>query len=541
MRVVDPQAEQGGRTARVEGRHERRWTLGVLALAACAASLAVDGDFVYDDAHAIVQSPVVQGRVDWAEALSARDFWGLPLGGAAKVSWRPALPAIWRVLWATGGGSPVPLRAFGVLLHVLACYAALRWVRSLLPGGLAAASVALFALHPTHGEALGGLVGHADVAAAAALFAALATLHRRPDARGAVLAVAWIGLGALCKESAILGLVLLPLLAYGLRAGAAAWCGLVGATLPVAGVVLTMVARAHGGAAEGVLDNVVAQLHGVDRALTALAIVGKQSLQLLFPIGVAPDHSYAVYTRDVSPLWPWIALGALALAAALVVGLRALLARHLAMALPIALAAGPIVAGCNLLFVGPTEHAERALYPATLGACVLVVAGWQRLWNAGVEAQSRRARAVLASALLAAALGSASTTMPWRSQRALFEAGVLVEPRWWRTRHNLGDALAKAGEVELGLWHVLLATHLKRRAPEPIDWRVVQALELAEPHERLLLAPAALAGEDACGLLDAFVRTAYAESPDRTAASRTRSIFAARYTCPHADPPATPP
>ncbi|MEY3012866.1 MAG: transrane and repeat-containing protein 3 [Pseudomonadota bacterium] len=528
---------------RVQQREQRggygRWTVGVLALAALAAALAVDGGYVYDDAHAVLQSPMVQGRVGWLEGVTERDFWGLPLGGAAKVSWRPMLPAIWRVLWAAGDGAPLPLRAFGIVLHVLACYAALRWVRQLLPAGLAAATVALFALHPTHGEAVGGLVGHADIAASAAVFAALATLHARPDGRGAVAAVAWVGLGALCKESALLGLALLPIAAFGLGVGAAVWRALALASLPVGAAVLAMVARAHGGADEGALDNVVGQLHGADRAATALAIAGKQTLQLLLPVGVAPDHSYAVYTRDTGPLLPWTVAGALALALAAFAGWRALAARKLALALPIALAAGPIVAGCNLLFVGPTEHAERALYPATLGACVLVVSGWQR-WRGGASDATRVGRVVLALALGLAAAGSVRTTTPWRSQRALFEAAVDVEPRSWRIRHNLGDALAKAGEVEAGLWHVLLATHLKRLAPEPVDWRVVRALELAEPRERLLLAPAALAGKDACGLVDAFVRAAYADSPDRTAASRTRAIFASRYTCPGVDPSAAP-
>lgn len=490
----------------------------IVALATLAGALCVDGGFVYDDRHAIVQSPVVQGEVDLLQAVTARDFWGLPLGGAAKVSWRPALPVIWRGLWAAGGGSPLPFRLLGVLLHIGASLAAFGLLRKLLPSRAALLAGALFALHPTHGEAIGGMVGHADIAASAAIFAALA-LILRGTARGASLAVLVVGAGALFKESALLGLVLGAVVLLAERADPRRWRAFALPAVVVSAAVLAMVARAHGGAREGVLDNVLGVLEPSARVVTAFAIMARQALQLALPFGVAPDHSYGVFSSDVGPIAAEAALGAVLLLVAAGAGVRALRRGERDRALWIALAAGPIVAGSNLLFIGPTEYAERALYPATLAACAAI-------------APLLVERRLLAGGLVVAALAfSVQTTVPWRSQRALFEAAVLTEPHSWRIHHNLGDALARQGEVERGLWHVMLATHLKRTAPAPVDWRVVDALALAEGSERLLLAPGALAPNDACGLIEAFAVAAYGGSPDPGAVARTRALFRTRYPC----------
>ncbi|MCB9740124.1 MAG: hypothetical protein H6747_12735 [Deltaproteobacteria bacterium] len=490
----------------------------IVALATLAGALCVDGGFVYDDRHAIVQSPVVQGQVGLLESVSARDFWGLPLGGAAKVSWRPALPLMWRGLWLAGGGSPLPFRLLGILLHVGASLAAFGLLRQLLPPRPALLAGALFALHPTHGEAIGGMVGHADIAASAAIFAALA-LVLRGSARDVSLAVLVAGVGALFKESALLGVVLGGVVLLAERADLRRWRAFALPAVVVSAAVLAMVTRAHGGAREGVLDNVLGVLAPSARVVTAFAIIARQALQLVLPIGVAPDHSYGVFSTDVGPIVAEAAVGAVLVLLAAGVGLLALRRGDRARALWIALAAGPIVAGSNLLFIGPTEYAERALYPATLAACAAI-------------APLLVERRIVAGVLLAAALlFSARTTVPWRSQRALFEAAVQTEPRSWRIHHNLGDALAREGEVERGLWHVMLATHLKRSAPAPVDWRVVDALTLAEGSERLLLAPGALAPNDACGLIEAFAVAAYGGSPDPGAIARTRALFRTRYPC----------
>lgn len=490
----------------------------IVALATLAGALCVDGGFVYDDRHAIVQSPVVQGQVGLLEAVTARDFWGLPLGGAAKVSWRPALPLVWRGLWLVGGGSPLPFRLLGILLHIGASLAAFWLLRQLLPSRAALLAVALFALHPTHGEAIGGMVGHADIAASAAIFAALALVLRGSE-RSASLAVLAVGVGALFKESALLGLVLGAVILTAERADLRRWRAFALPALVVSAGVLAMVAKAHGGAREGVLDNVLGVLAPSARVVTAFAIIARQTLQLVLPIGVAPDHSYGVFSSDVGPIVAEAAVGAALLLVAAGGGGLALRRGERDRALWIALAAGPIVAGSNLLFVGPTEYAERALYPATLAACAAI-------------APLLIERRLVAGVLLAGALAtSVWTTVPWRSQRALFEAAVRVEPHSWRIHHNLGDALARDGEVERGLWHVMLATHLKRSAPRPVDWRIVDALAQADGSERLLLAPGALAPNDACGLIEAFAVAAYGNSPDPGAVARTRELFRTRYPC----------
>lgn len=510
-----------------------RWQAALLvAVATLVGLLTLDGGFVYDDRHAILQSPVVQGALPFGEAATGRDFWGLPLGSAAKVSWRPALPLIWRGLWAAGGGSPLPLRAFGLLAHVVACLLGWALLRRWLPARAALLAALAFAVHPVHAEAVGGMVGNADVLAGAAVFGALLWLDRRPQQ--VTVACAFVGLGCLVKESALLGLPLLAIALWTRRASMRSWLGFVATAGGVATAVLTMVARAHGGAAEGASDNVLVALPTGGRLLTALALVWRGARVLVWPDDVAPNHSYAVYDAAAGALWPWALAGTLVLGGALVTGLRALARHDTATAVLLGLCAGPIVAGSNLLFLAPTEFAERLLYVSALAPAAWAASGLDALLRRNRAAGRRTGAAWLGAAIVLATLATVTVwhQRPWRDQRALFAHGVAIEPRSWRNQHNLGDALAKAGEVESGLWHVLLGAHLRRSLPQPLDWRVVEALELLPVRERLLTGPAALAGPDACGLIEALIAAAWPGEASARDAAQARTVFAQRYDCP---------
>ncbi len=528
---MNPEQTSAANAGRGPWASMRAHGLWVAAAATVVGLLTIDGGFVYDDRHAILQSPVVQGQVDLVDAAVARDFWGLPLGSAAKVSWRPALPLVWRALWAAGGGAPLPFRVLALVAHVLCCVLAWALLRRWLTPRAALWAGLLFALHPVHAEAVGGLVGNADIWAAAAILAGLVWFERRPSQ----LAVACVFVAAGCgvKESALLGLPLLAIALAARRVALGAWLRFAAAAVLVAAPVLVMVARAHGGAAEGASDNVLVALAPGDRVVTALALVWRGLRVLVWPDDVAPNHSYGVYDADAGALWPWALAGALALAGLVWAGLRALRRGDVANAVLIGMCAGPVIAGSNLLFLAPTEFAERLLYLGALAPCA-----WAGRWLDGAAAarpgDGGRISAPIAALVAVLATFAALTVWhqrPWSSQQALFAHAVQVEPRSWRNQHNLGDALAKGGQVEPGLWHVMVGAHLRRSLPRPLDWRVIEALELLPVRERLLTAPAALAGADACGLIDALVEAAWPAATSARDAAMARAVFAQRYEC----------
>ncbi len=509
-----------------------------LGLALLVGLITVDGGFVYDDQHALQNSPVVQAQVSWAQALQ-RDFWGRDLGlRGDAVSWRPLLPLLWRGLWQLGAGSALPFRLLTVLLHAgatLAVVAAVRaWrreARDSSADGVALAAGALFAVHASHAEAVGALVSQADLLATLLGTWALLGLFRAQTWRQALLAALWLGPAILAKESAVLfGLAGLAWLVAQRRGGfeqrrgrhALAWTA---GWMPIALISLRMQALAFGGKREAAVDNVLAAMPAADRWLAGLSLVARQALMTVVPAGLAPSHGYAAYTADVADLLPAALLGGLLIAVGLGAGIWALVKQKAWLALGLVIYAGPLIAGSHLLFVGPTELAERLLYPATAVPAAALALAMQR----GVQTRARQ-RLALGLLLLAMAAANWQAQRPWHQPLALWQRGAETEPKSWRIQHNLGTELARAGQVEEGLWHLLVGVWLRRQLPKPVDFRLVEALELLPTGERLRRAPAVLGGPDACGLIDALAETAYPTSPADQ--QQTRAILRQHTPCP---------
>ena len=527
--------DTAGPAARGEEAAWRRSTRRALALpvllACVVGAFSLDGGFVFDDRYAVLQSPVVRGQVSLGEA-AGRNFWGLPLASRDKVSWRPLLPLVWRGLWQIGAGSPLPFRSLSALLHILASgLATLLFVRLLPTRRLAVVAACVFAVHPAHAEAIGGIVAQADVLATVCGLGALLVLLAKAPQRGHLTAaLGLIALGSLAKESALLWWPIAALALYAKNADRRLLRGWLLGALPIVLAIALAQVAAHGGRSESRLDNVLVALPTGARLITALAILGRELIVCFVPWRIAPSHGYAVFDADLLGVLPLAGAAVLATTAAHWYGLRALATRNPGRALWIALLFAPALLGCNLIFIGPTEYAERLLYPATLAASALIVLGLHVGLRTALRGPLRRDLA--AGAIIAAFLAASwQHQRPWRSDLTLFSHAVAVEPKSWRNQQNLGRALALAAGLDGALWHLMLAEHLQMRLPAPIDWRVVEALEGLEPTDRMLTAPAALAGDQACALIDRLVRVAYAESTDRGAEAQARAVFAQRYRC----------
>ncbi|OLC55039.1 MAG: hypothetical protein AUH92_02955 [Acidobacteria bacterium 13_1_40CM_4_69_4] len=380
---------------------------------------------------------------------------------------------------AAGGVQPFGYRLVNLLLHVLntvlVFLLAGRLVVPTAPGMPRAPrpidpsllAGLLFAVHPAHTEALGEVVGRAELlAAGCALGSVLAFLRGRENARHragiapgpAAGAWPWYSLslvlfviGSLAKENAVVipALVLLAdLLLSGRRPAYAfhvAAVAALGAVLWLRHAVLGGVGAA---ARVPFVDNPIVQWPFLQGRLTALKVLVKYALLMVWPARMSIDYSFAAIPPARGLLDPGaLAGGALVLAW----GAAALWSRKRfpggAFALAwIGIALTPVA---NLLFPIGTIMAERLLYLPSVGFCVAAAAaiawGIGRLGRAGGRA---RAAALLAVGVALVALASRTVVRlrDWRDDYTIFRAALRVAPDSVRVLFNYASACEERGD-----------------------------------------------------------------------------------------------
>ncbi len=502
-----------------------------LALAGVVGAFTLDGGFVFDDQAAILTSPVVQADVPWTEAFS-RDFWGQPLD-AARASWRPALPLVWRGLWALGDGAALPFRLLSLLLHMLATGAVYQLGRRLGLSAGALIGASLFAVHPLRSEAVGAIVAQADVASTFfGLAAVLAIAGERPRA---VLAAVALAVGILFKESAVL---------FVAPVAAAAWLNGPGAperrpALGRAAAVLaptllvallgTWMQFSFPRPAAGPADNLAFATEGMTRLLHGLAMAGKLTRFTLLPIGLSPHHGYAEVDDGLATLLPDAAIGLVTLAMLMLVMARAV-RRHDRLVLVLTTIALPVLALQSQLAVTlPTDLGERIGY----GLLVSMGLGLGAAFERGLDAHARR---VATAALVALSLaGSWVAQRPWASEPALWEHALTVTPKALRVQRNISAMRFRDGRYEDGLWHLMVVVHLEARLPAPVDWEPITALEAQPVGRRLGLGPGILAADAPCPFALRWLNRAFR---DPVEALERWEEMRALYGCPSLGGPA---
>ncbi|HZE88326.1 MAG TPA: glycosyltransferase family 39 protein, partial [Verrucomicrobiae bacterium] len=181
------------------------------------------------------------------------------------------------LVYAAGGGRPMPFHAVNIVLHALASALAFLLLKRLTSSDAAAlAGALLFAIHPVHTEAVTWISGDGEILAGLLLMAAwLSHASGRP-----ALAAAGLALALLSKE----GAAVFPALAL---AGdylatphaaprwrsCAAYAGVVVAYLAVRFAVLGHVLGA--GTAGSPLLNPLRTASGFERVLTSASVTGK--------------------------------------------------------------------------------------------------------------------------------------------------------------------------------------------------------------------------------------------------------------------------
>ena len=431
--------------------------LGPAALVALAAGAVyahtLGYQFVYDDMWVIVKNERVHALASWREILVG-PWWPQGL-------YRPLTSLTYAADWTLGGGSPVLFHVNNVLLHALASVLVYALAARLLGSPAALAAGLFFAVHPVHVEAVANLVGRAEILAA--LFGVAAVLlylkhgDAAPERRAGrlVLALATVGLALLgfaSKETALAlpGLLLIADWAGARRRGEAfrsrllRQSGLLAAVVTLA--VLWVGWRYHvlGELAGDAPAPGLAQTGAANRLLIMLPVVAEYLRLLLFPLRLSAD-----YSPDFLPATPQLslrtALGAVLLAACL---WGAVAARRRAPAVTTGLAwvGASLVIVSNVLVPSGILLAERTLYLASVGICLL--AGWA--WAAAYRRVPAAGALGLTAVLALAAARTATRAPVWRDNETLFNQIVQDAPGSYRADWVASGLAYTAGDSTRG-------------------------------------------------------------------------------------------
>lgn len=463
------------------------------------AAITLDGGFVYDDASALGDSPIVNGEVGPWEAFS-RDFWGRT-SSQGFTTWRPLMPMLWSQMWALWPDDPLPFRILSLLLHVLAVALSMR-LAVRLGGSRAWAAVVgtLFALHPLNTEAVGAIVAQADLLSFSLVLAACTAALAPPSPRTGLLCALGFVLASLVKESAVIFAplaVLLILLRPGDTRARALWASPTAAV--GLGVIAFQLSLPRAVAISMISNNLAHQAEGMTRLLLGLHNIGRALAMTVWPWSLAPNHGYAAVELQVGGLIPYAVLGAVLLLAGVVGGTWAILRGRLLWLTALTFLYAPALLQSHWFIRLITDLAERLLYPSVLGFSMIASIAIFRLASTPLVRAT-----IVAVASVAFLLAGYPARRAWVDDDALWMRAVRVEPRAALHHHNVSNTYFRSDEIALGAYHRLLYTYLIARYPEPVQWEVIDALQALPAAERFIQLPGALRPENPCVLVKAF-------------------------------------
>ncbi len=195
---------------------EVRVPLTVCGLALLVYTRSLFCGFVRDDIPQIVNNPQVQSW-DYLPRLLGSHLWSQAGPDVNILFYRPIF-SVWMLLMHTLGGlAPWFWHLSNILLHVIATYLVFRLCQRLTGSEVgAAAAAAIFAVHPIHVDAVTWVSASCEVLftifALAAMLALLSTDENR-EPRIWVSAL-WFGIGLFAKETGLMMMAILPVLAW---------------------------------------------------------------------------------------------------------------------------------------------------------------------------------------------------------------------------------------------------------------------------------------------------------------------------------------
>ncbi|WAR07195.1 TMTC1-like protein [Mya arenaria] len=405
----------------------------------------LNGEFVHDDVFAIKRNPDVSGATSLGDVFQ-NDFWGRRISlNTSHKSYRPLTVLTFRLNRRLLGPDPFYFHVVNVFLHVLVTSMFVRTCRDVLHVGRTCSALAgcLFAVHPVHAEAVTGIVGRADVLAAAFFLLALGLYTRTaafspcsPSGMASLAGALVCAMAAmLSKETGATTVVLL-----------CARVNLMGGTLPAftphdnpAAFATSMLTRwfthAHIWTYNMWLLLAPARLcydwqHGSIPIVHAITDMRNLVTVVMATIGCYLGYKLLVsFTEERRLLWSVVLL---------------LL---------------PLFPASNILFTVGFVLAERVLYIPSFGFCLLVSTG---VCHVCCEWRHYRRHVITCFCLLILLHAAKTFTQNqiWKDRETLFRSGLAAMPHNAKVHYNYGNFLKDAGRRDEAIQHYREAIRL---------------------------------------------------------------------------------
>ncbi|KAI1882049.1 hypothetical protein AGOR_G00246690 [Albula goreensis] len=510
----------------------------VLVCALCYSN-SLRGEFVHDDVWAIINNPDVRPGSSLRN-IFFNDFWGKRMAdNTSHKSYRPLCILTFKLNILLSGMTPLYFHMVNVCLHCAVTSLLMHTCeRSVFDDSrLAFLTALLFAVHPIHTEAVSGIVGRADVLACMLFLLAFLSYIRSVDTSSTeecasptaspwslVLSLLLGTCAMLVKETGITvfgvcvaydGLVLChkPLFSYLSCARVrdlprVSWPFVKRTCVVSIYVVVIMSFRlwVMGGSMPlfSEQDNPASfSPHLLTRFLTYCYLLAFNAWLLLAPIVLCYDWQVGSIPL-VESVWDVRNIATLLLGVVMVslclhclTSLRRLEKREVLVG--VLLLVFPFIPASNLFFRVGFVVAERVLYMPSMGYCILVVHGLNRLcslvgrWGA---------TALTVSMLLLLLLFSWKTVQQneiWLSREALFRSGIQTLPHNAKVHYNYANFLKDRGRNQEAIHHYKTALRLYprhasamnnlgtlTRHPEEAERYYRKALEINPQHNRAL-------------------------------------------------------
>lgn len=444
--------------------HDWLTVVGLVVLTFAVFANGLRGEFILDDHKQIARNDLIRIPKFWPKALTS-DIWAFKGERDTPWSnyWRPGHVAWLIANYQLFGPEPLGWHLTNLLAHcgVVACaYVVLRWLRA--ARGVAAAIVALFAVHPTRAESVTWIAGVHDVLAALwqllALICLLSLWRRERSAEPLDMwqtawrwtaAIVFYALAVTTKEIAIFFALIVAIVRYTeaqpnesrdrLRRA-------VMPALPFAGIAIAfLVARRL------VLGGTQLQFDWQPSLTSVLASVPLVVMfylrQILFPYWVSWSYPVRIVDAQHMNLWTfWLPLAGLIVIASLA-------RRFVRGRLPVigaAIFCLTLMPALNLKGFLPEDLVkDRFLYLPLLGFLMIVVPLARNALRGALGSAGGAVGAALCTiAVLALSVRTYQYNFAWRDEVTFWEHAVRSDPTSAASHGRLGFAYMEAGRLD---------------------------------------------------------------------------------------------
>uniref|UniRef100_A0A671SW55 dolichyl-phosphate-mannose--protein mannosyltransferase n=1 Tax=Sinocyclocheilus anshuiensis TaxID=1608454 RepID=A0A671SW55_9TELE len=414
------------------------------------------GEFVHDDIWAITNNPDVRPGSS-LRSIFTNDFWGKRMAdNTSHKSYRPLCILTFKLNILLGGMTPFYFHLVNVFLHCVVTALLMLTCEQCVfeDSNFSFLTALLFSVHPIHTEAVSGIVGRADVLASMLFLLAFLSYIRMADEFPPTVSVLSLALSLLLGTCAMLvketGVTVFGVCVL--------YDFLVLCRKPL---ILYIFGNCKSPFAPKVkLINL--RLKEVPLFLTYCYLLAFNAWLLLAPIVLCYDWQVGSIPL-VESLWDGRNIASLTLALVMLALSLNCKMKGKEVLVGLLFLIFPFIPASNLFFRVGFVVAERVLYMPSMGYCVLVVHGLNRL-NSVVSRWG--AAALTVSMLVVLLLFSWKTIQQneiWLSREALFRSGIQTLPHNAKVHYNYANFLKDRGRNQEAIYHYKTALRLYPR------------------------------------------------------------------------------